>query len=85
MVDPPLRKRYTMKVNKTQGVLFIYTILLEKKSFTKEEIISCLEINELTFYRYIQELRAFLCNFNYAQELIYKKSDCKYYLFDMED
>ncbi|MCH5171809.1 MAG: hypothetical protein J1F31_03125 [Erysipelotrichales bacterium] len=74
-----------MKVNKTQGVLFIYTILLERKSFTKEEIINYLEINELTFYRYIQELRAFFCNFNCEQELIYKKSDFKYYLLDMSN
>lgn len=80
MVDPPLRKRYTMKVNKTQGVLFIYTILLEKKSFTKEEILSSLEISELAFYRYIQELRAFLYNFKNDLEIKYNKEKKVYYL-----
>lgn len=69
-----------MKVNKTQGVLFIYAFLLEKKSMTKEDIMNYLEINELTFYRYIQELRAFLCNFNYNKELIFEREKNKYYL-----
>ena len=69
-----------MKVNKTQGVLFIYTILLEKKSFTKEEILSSLEISELAFYRYIQELRAFLYNFKNDLEIKYNKEKKVYYL-----
>lgn len=69
-----------MKVNKTQGILFIYSILLEKKSMTKEEIMNYLEIKELTFYRYIQELRAFLCNFNCNKELIFERKKNKYYL-----
>lgn len=80
MVDPPLGKRYTMKVNKTQGVLFIYTILLEKKSFTKEDILNSLEISELAFYRYIQELRAFLYNFKNDLEIKYNKEKKVYYL-----
>ncbi len=69
-----------MKVNKTQGVLFMYSLLLEKKEIAKEDIMAELEINELTFYRYIQELRAFLCNFNCNKELIYERSNNKYYL-----
>ncbi len=73
-----------MKANKTQSVLFIYTVLLEKKEMTKKEIMNYLDINELTFYRYIQELRAFLCNFNYAKELIYERNEDKYYLLDTQ-
>ncbi len=71
-----------MKVNKTQGVLFIYSILLEKKEIRKEEIMNRLEINELTYYRYIQELRSFLYNFNCCKELIYERKDGTYYLYE---
>lgn len=72
-----------MKVNKTQGILFIYSILLKKNEITKKDIMNHLEINELTFYRYIQELRAFLCNFNCDIELVYEKKNNKYYLSDL--
>ncbi len=74
-----------MKVNKTQGVLFIYTLLLEKNKIKKEEIMNRLEINELAYYRYIQELRSFLYNFNCCKELIYKREDEAYYLCDTVD
>ncbi len=72
-----------MKANKTQGVLLIYSILLEKKAIRKEEIMNRLEINEITYYRYIQELRSFLYNFNCCKELIYERKDETYYLCEM--
>ncbi len=82
-MDPPLNEVKKMKVNKTQGVLFIYSILLEKKAIKKEEIMNRLGINKLTFFRYIQELRSFLYNFNCCKELIYEIKDETYYLCEM--
>lgn len=71
-----------MKVNKTQALLFMYELLLTKGSFTKEEVMNEIEINNLTFLRYIQELRAYLFNFNNEAELLYSTKDKKYLLVD---
>lgn len=69
-----------MKVNKTQGMLFIFDMLKSKGFINKEEIIEQLEISNLTFKRYMQELRAFIYNFNTQYELIYVRSENNYYL-----
>lgn len=71
-----------MKVNKTQTLLFMYDLMLRKGSFTKEDILNQVDINNLTFLRYIQELRAFLINFNSNMELLYSIKDKKYLLVE---
>lgn len=66
-----------MRVNKTQALLFIYTRLLRNRRIEKKEIISELEISNITFLHYIQELRAFFANFNLDYEVVYQKyNDC---------
>ena len=69
-----------MKVNKTQALMFILMMLIKNKSFSKSEIMNQIEISDLTFRRYMQELRAFLANFSYGYELQYSKSEEKYIL-----
>ena len=69
-----------MKVNKTQALMYILMCLLQKGYIKKEDIIFALEINDLTFRRYMQELRAFLYNFNYGCDIKYSKSTSKYTL-----
>lgn len=69
-----------MKVNKTQALLLIFKTLLEQGCIVKENIMDQIEITDLSFRRYMQELRAFLYNFNIPYELKYSKSDEKYYL-----
>ncbi len=69
-----------MKVNKTQAVLLILSILLEKGSFTKEEIKEEIEITDLKFKRYMQELRAFIYNFNLPYEINYIRREDIYIL-----
>ena len=69
-----------MKVNKTQSLLFIFNMLLEKGFVEKNDIISLLEISDITFKRYMQELRAYIANFNKQYELVYSRSNQKYYL-----
>ena len=69
-----------MKVNKTQSLLFVFNQLLSNGYITKEEIVNALEISSLNFHRYIQELRAFLYNFNLNYSLEYCKSEEKYCL-----
>ena len=69
-----------MKVNKTQGVLFIFNMLIEQGSISKREVISTLEISDITFKRYMQELRAYIDNFNKGYKLTYIRSEDQYYL-----
>lgn len=69
-----------MKVNKTQGVLFIFNKLTSDGYITKDIAVQELEINDLTFYRYIQEIRAYLYNFGNIYDLEFNKTDKRYYL-----
>ena len=69
-----------MKVNKTQGVLFIFNMLIEQRSISKREVMSVLEISDITFKRYMQELRAYIDNFGKDYQLIYIRSEDQYYL-----
>ena len=69
-----------MKVNKTQALMLILKMLLEDGFITKENTLYLLDITDLQFRRYMQELRAFLYNFNSNCELKYSKSEERYYL-----
>lgn len=69
-----------MKVNKTQALLYMYELLIKKGSFSKEEILNKIDINDLTFLRYVQELRAYLVNFHEYLELQYSSKDQRYLL-----
>ena len=72
-----------IKVNKSQALLFIFHVLLEKKKITKEEIMSRIDIEDLTFRRYMQEIRAYLSNFYINKDLVYSRKDEAYYLIDI--
>lgn len=69
-----------MKVRKVQAIIFIFETLLKNKRITKKEIQAEIEIEDVTFRRYIQELRAYLFNFNKPYELVYIKSEDAYFL-----
>ena len=67
-----------MHVGKVQAILYIFEQLLKKQSITKREIQSVLSISDVTFRRYIQEIRAFLSNFNEPYEIKYIKNNDSY-------
>ena len=69
-----------MKVNKTQSLMFILHRLLLKGEVTKAEILERIDVNDLTFRRYMQELRAYFRNFNTSCDLVYKKNNDMYVL-----
>ncbi len=71
-----------MKVNKTQALLYMYVTLMKKGHLIKSEIQSELMINNLTFARYIQELRAFFYNFYLDYDIEYNKKDDTYFLVE---
>lgn len=60
--------------------MHILSVLIQDRYVDKNDIISRLEINDLTYRRYIQEIRAFLINFNQPYEVIYNKREDRYYL-----
>lgn len=69
-----------MRVTKSQGVLYIFNLLLENEYIIKQDVMNNLDISELSFWRYIQELKAFICNFNLPFELKYDRNEDKYLL-----
>lgn len=69
-----------MKVSKAQAILFIYEQLLNNEFITKEDIQSVISISDVTFRRYIQELRAYLVNFNKEYEIMFDKKLTHYFL-----
>ncbi len=69
-----------MKVNKTQALLNIFYLLLKHKEITKEEIKSMIDISDVTFRRYMQEIRAFFFNFDIDLGIKYDRREDKYLL-----
>ena len=80
---PFWKERYKgMKVGKSQALLYIFDALLKKGHITKEDALSDLEISELNFWRYIQEIKAYLYNFDSVHELIYDRKSKRYMLVE---
>ena len=73
-----------MKVTKSQATMYILKLLLENGSISKEEITDVIELSNLSFLRYIQEIRAFLYNFNINLEVKYSRDEGKYYLVKID-
>ena len=71
----------TVKVTKTQALMLILKTLFEQGFVTKENIMNMIDVSDLTFRKYMQEVRAFFLNFNIPYELKYSRSEQKYYLF----
>lgn len=71
-----------MKVVKSQGLLYIFEMLKENGSISKYEIMNDLDISELSFWRYIQEIKAFIYNFNMNFDLVFDRKDEVYRLIN---
>ena len=69
-----------MKVNKSQAMIYVFKMLYEDERIIRKDIMNDLEINELTFRRYIQEIRSYLVNFDEPYELVYNKYEDTYFL-----
>lgn len=68
-----------MKVVKSQVVLFMHEKLLIDGELNSAEIKAKFELEDKTFYRYIQEIRAYYSNMYRKEKVIYSKSLKKYY------
>ena len=69
-----------MKVSKSQVLLYIHEKLLLEKEFDPSEIKRKFELENKTFYRYIQEIRAYYSNVFKKESICYSKKMKKYYL-----
>jgi predicted transcriptional regulator len=69
-----------MKVRKVQAVIYIFKTLLERGFIKKSDIQRKISLQDVAFRRYIQELRAYLVNFNEPYEIVYVKSKDAYFL-----
>ena len=74
------QERQDMKVNKSQGLVYIFYMLLMNKQISKNDVLNELNITELSFWRYIQEIKAFICNFNIPFDVVYDRSNNIYCL-----
>lgn len=71
---------FKMKIVKTQVILFMYEKLLMKRELYSKEVKEKFELEDKTFYRYIQEIRAYYSNMYKKEKIIYCRSEGKYVL-----
>ena len=71
---------FKMKVVKSQVILFMHERLLLKKELYSKEVKEKFELENKTFYRYIQEIKAYYSNMYKKERIIYCKSEGKYIL-----
>jgi hypothetical protein len=69
-----------MLTNKTQTVLLIYYIFLSEGHLIKKDFLSRVEISDLSFKRYISELRCFFANFTPENSIVYDRRNDIYLL-----
>ena len=69
-----------MKVVKSQVILFMHEKLLTEGKLYSEEVKKQFELEDKTFYRYIQEIRAYYSNMYKKEKIIYCRSEGKYVL-----
>ena len=69
-----------MKVSKSQVLMYIHEKLLLDKQINPLEIKEMFELEDKTFYRYIQEIRAYYSNIYKMEIVCYSKKNKMYYL-----
>lgn len=69
-----------MKVVKSQVILFMQERLILDKELNPNEVKELFEIEDKTFYRYVQEIKAYYSNMYKKEKVYYSRSDKKYYL-----
>lgn len=70
-----------MKLVKTQICLFLYDELLNKGYISSDKVKKQFNLENKTFQRYINEIRAYLLNFYKGCEIIYNREQQKFYLY----
>lgn len=69
-----------MDIEKTQAVLFMYDLFLRDGRLIKDDFLSKVHVSDITFKRYVSELRCYFTNFSLPYDIRYSKKDGIYYL-----
>lgn len=69
-----------MKLVKTQVILFMYEKLIMERKLDSNLVKEMFELENKTFYRYIEEIKAYLSNSYKNEEIYYSRADKVYYL-----
>lgn len=69
-----------MKISKAQSILRIYTVLLKEQAVDKDKLAQDLSLSDITWNRYLTEIRSYLENFDDSHELVYRRRDNRYVL-----
>jgi hypothetical protein len=65
-----------MRVNKSQAIMYLFEAFLADGYIKKKTVMEELEVTEMTFRNYINEMKCFFSNFNRNEEIFYdKKAD----------
>jgi|LAHS01.1.fsa_nt_gb hypothetical protein len=67
-----------MKLSKAEAVLYLYDHFLENHVVIKEDTLFSIEITDLTFRRYMSEIRCYLQEFHPEMEIHYRKGEGVY-------
>jgi hypothetical protein len=67
-------------MNKAEAVLLLYDQFKDNHYLSKADYLSLTGIKDLTFRRYIAELRCYLMEWRPYEEIVYKKNENRYYL-----
>ena len=70
-----------MKVVKAQVILFMQEKIILNHELDPVEVKEMFELDDKTFYRYIQEVRAYYSNMYTSRRLLYSKRAKKYYFY----
>lgn len=73
-----------MKLVKTQVCLYLYEQLLTVGYIEIEKVKQTFNLENKTFSRYINEIRAYLYNFYKGKEIFYYRDEKRYYLVSNE-
>jgi len=71
-----------MKIVKTQVIMYMYEKLLLEGKLDPVEVKKIFELTNKTFYRYIQEIKAYCNNTFKNVEIIYSRSERKYFFVE---
>jgi len=71
-----------MHTTKTQAVLYLLDLFRKQGYVNKADFLSLIPVSEVTFRRYINELRCYASNFNLYFEITYDPQDGVYRLAD---
>lgn len=69
-----------MKVTKTQAVLALYDAFLTNSVVRKKDFLASVEISDISFKRYMSELRCYFTNFAPGFSIDYNRKEDAYHL-----